>query len=143
MTWHFYLPTSIFFFFFSSFFSLWERIFLGWSSETKETFIDRVPYFSQPTKTTFQSPSANKATFIYCKCFVSGTVYLEVIEHVCGKFVTTKSNKCSLREPSVNSKDLRTLTLVGPAKDNPELDPLAVLHLDNRLFLIEIEIGLN
>ena len=44
-------------------------------------------------------------------------------------------NKCSLfstvREPSVNRKDLPGLTLVGPPKDIPELDPLAALHLNN------------
>ena len=34
----------------------------------------------------------------------------------------------SLREPSVNRKDLRTLTLVVPTIDNPVLDPLAELH---------------
>ena len=39
----------------------------------------------------------------------------------------------TLREPSVNRKDLRTLTLVGPPRDNPKSDPLAVIHLDNRL----------
>ena len=38
-----------------------------------------------------------------------------------------------LWETSVNRKDLRALTLVGPTWDNPLLDPLAVLHLDNRL----------
>ena len=37
----------------------------------------------------------------------------------------------TLREPSVDRKDLRVLTLVGPPRDNPELDPLAVIHLDN------------
>ena len=41
----------------------------------------------------------------------------------------------TLREPSVNRKDLRALTLVGPTRDNPEPDPLAVLHLDNRLYI--------
>ena len=30
-----------------------------------------------------------------------------------------------------NSKDLRALTLVGPPRDKPEHNPLAVLHLDN------------
>ena len=39
----------------------------------------------------------------------------------------------TLREPSVNRKDLPALTLVGPTRDNPEPDPLAVLQLDNRL----------
>ena len=36
-----------------------------------------------------------------------------------------------LREPSVNRKDLSALTLVGLTWDNPVLDPLALLHLDN------------
>ena len=40
----------------------------------------------------------------------------------------------TLREPPVNRKDLRALTLVGPTRDNPLLDPLAALHLDNRLY---------
>ena len=47
-------------------------------------------------------------------------------------------NKCSLfstlREHSVNRKDLQALTLVGPPRDNPEQDPLAILHLENRLY---------
>ena len=51
--------------------------------------------------------------------------------------MTTKSNKCStfltLREPSVNRKDLGALTLVGSPRDNPELDTLAVLNLYNQL----------
>ena len=34
-------------------------------------------------------------------------------------------------EHSVNRKELRALTLVGPIRDNPILDPLAVLHLHN------------
>ena len=29
----------------------------------------------------------------------------------------------------------RALTLVGPPTDNPELQPLAVLHIDNQLFM--------
>ena len=51
--------------------------------------------------------------------------------------MTTKSTKCSLfqnlREHTVNIKDLRALTLVGPTPNNPKLDPLAVLHHDNQL----------
>ena len=34
----------------------------------------------------------------------------------------------------MNRKDLQALTLVGPTRNNLELDPLAVLHLDNKLF---------
>ena len=41
----------------------------------------------------------------------------------------------TLREHSVNRKDLRALTLVGPPRDNLELEPLAVLHLDNGLYI--------
>ena len=33
----------------------------------------------------------------------------------------------------MNRKDLQDLTLVGPPRDNPEPDPLAVLHLNNQL----------
>ena len=33
----------------------------------------------------------------------------------------------------VQQNDLRPLTLVGPPWDNPELDPLAALHIDNQL----------
>ena len=40
----------------------------------------------------------------------------------------------TLREPSENRKDLQALTLAGPTRNNPALDPLAVLHLDNGLF---------
>ena len=54
--------------------------------------------------------------------------------------MTTKSTECSLfsnlRKPSVNRKDLRALTLVGPPRDMPELDPLGVVHLDKWLFII-------
>ena len=32
-----------------------------------------------------------------------------------------------------NIKDLQALTLVGPTRENLILDPLSVLHLDNRL----------
>ena len=57
--------------------------------------------------------------------------------------MTTKSNKCSsfstLREPSVKRKDLHALTLVRPTRNNPVLDPLAVLHLNNWLFIILIQ----
>ena len=53
--------------------------------------------------------------------------------------VTTKWTMCSLlqtlKEPSVNRKDLQALNLVGPTKDNPVQDPLAVLHLNNRLYI--------
>ena len=49
--------------------------------------------------------------------------------------VTTKSTKCSLfqttRELLVNKTDLRASTLVGPTRQDPALDLLAVLHLDN------------
>ena len=37
----------------------------------------------------------------------------------------------TLREPSVNRKDIQVLTLVGPTIDNLVLDPLAVLQLNN------------
>ena len=42
----------------------------------------------------------------------------------------------TLREPSVNRKDLQALTLLGPTRDNPEPDPLAVLHLNNQLWML-------
>ena len=38
------------------------------------------------------------------------------------------------RKLSVNRKDLQASTLVGLTGENPTLDPLAVLHLDNRPF---------
>ena len=41
----------------------------------------------------------------------------------------------TLREPPVNRKDLQAVTLVEPPRDNRESDPLAVLHLSNRLFI--------
>ena len=37
-----------------------------------------------------------------------------------------------IREPSVIRKDLQSLALVRPPRDNPELETLAVLHLDNQ-----------
>ena len=53
--------------------------------------------------------------------------------------MTTKSTKCSLfqtlMEPTLNIKELRALTLVGPTQNNPVSDPLAVLHFDNQLFM--------
>ena len=38
---------------------------------------------------------------------------------------------------SVNSKDLQALTLVGPRRENQVLDPLAIQHLNNGLFMNE------
>ena len=35
----------------------------------------------------------------------------------------------------MNRKDLQALTLVGPTRDNQYPDPLAVLHLDNQLYM--------
>ena len=37
--------------------------------------------------------------------------------------------------PSVNGIDLQALTLVGPTVTRPVLDPLAVMHLNNQLFM--------
>ena len=42
----------------------------------------------------------------------------------------------TLREPPVKRKDLQALTLSGPPRENPVLDPLAVLHLDNQLCVV-------
>ena len=36
---------------------------------------------------------------------------------------------------------MRALTLVGPTRDNMVLDPLAVLHLDNQLFINVVQIN--
>ena len=44
----------------------------------------------------------------------------------------------TLREPLVNRKDFQALTLVGLPGDNPDIDPLAVLHLNNWLSLIKL-----
>ena len=38
---------------------------------------------------------------------------------------------------SVNRKDLQALNLVGPTGTSPVLNPLAVLCLDNRLFIYD------
>ena len=50
--------------------------------------------------------------------------------------------KCSLfltlRGLLVNRKDLQALTLVRPTQKNLVLDPLAVLHLDNRLYNLDV-----
>ena len=42
-------------------------------------------------------------------------------------------------EPSVNRIDLPALTLAGPTWHKPVLGPLAVRHLENRLYM---ELGL-
>ena len=44
----------------------------------------------------------------------------------------------TFREPSVNKKDLQALTIVGLKQNNPVLDPLVVLHLDNPLHITAI-----
>ena len=41
--------------------------------------------------------------------------------------------------PTVNRTDLQALTLVGPTVTRPAQDPLAVLCIDNRLFMWEME----
>ena len=46
----------------------------------------------------------------------------------------------TLREPSVNRR--RALTLVGTPRDNPEVDPLALLHLGNQLCM-QLELVYN
>ena len=38
--------------------------------------------------------------------------------------------------PLMNRIDLLALTLVGPAETSPVPDPLAVLHLDNQLYML-------
>ena len=35
----------------------------------------------------------------------------------------------------MNRKDLQALTLLGSTTDNPVLDPLAVLHQDNLIYM--------
>ena len=49
----------------------------------------------------------------------------------------------TFKEPTANRKDLQALTLVGPPRDNLESDPLAVLHLDNWLFIYILRVMLN
>ena len=34
----------------------------------------------------------------------------------------------------VNKSDVQALTLAGPTREDPVLDPLAVIHLDNQLY---------
>ena len=41
----------------------------------------------------------------------------------------------STRSTNIRKKDLQALTSVGPRED-PVLDPLAVLHLNNRLYFV-------
>ena len=38
----------------------------------------------------------------------------------------------------VNRKDFQALTLVGTTRNNPILDPLAVIHLDNLPYIYNI-----
>ena len=47
----------------------------------------------------------------------------------------------TLRKPLVNRKRLMSLTLVGPPKDIPVTDPLAVLHLDNQLLCLPFNLA--
>ena len=47
----------------------------------------------------------------------------------------------TLRKLSVNRKYLQALTLVGLPRGNPQPDPLAVLHLDNQLYIIKFKNG--
>ena len=62
-----------------------------------------------------------------------GTYILQITFHDLA--ICKQLNKCSLfstlREPSENRKDLEALAFVGPPRDNPESDTLAVLYLDN------------
>ena len=44
---------------------------------------------------------------------------------------------------SENRKDLQVSTLVGLTRENPELDPQAVLHLDNRLYITQLTMFLK
>ena len=44
---------------------------------------------------------------------------------------------------SVNRKDLQSFTLVGPTREKPVSDPLAVRHFDAWLHLIEIMLGIR
>ena len=45
------------------------------------------------------------------------------------------------RELSLNRKDLQASTLVGLTQENPALDPLAVLHLDNWLYMYTLSLS--
>ena len=38
----------------------------------------------------------------------------------------------------MNLKDLQASTLVGPPRDSPEPDPLAVLHLSNQISMLAV-----
>ena len=40
-----------------------------------------------------------------------------------------------------NRKDLQASTLVGLTRENPVLDPLAVVHLDNQLYILNSSIA--
>ena len=46
----------------------------------------------------------------------------------------SNQSRCVINELSVNRKDVQASTLVGLTQENPALDPLAVLNLDNRLY---------
>ena len=50
-----------------------------------------------------------------------------------------KINKFSIkRNFSGNKKDLRALTLAGPTRENPILNPLALHYLDNELCMFKV-----
>ena len=48
---------------------------------------------------------------------------------------------CEKWNSLVNKRDLLAYTLVGPTVTRPVLNPLAVLLLDNRLFILKVEVG--
>ena len=73
-------------------------------------------------------PHRHPVTFL-----ITAFIYYSMIS--CSSYWTTTNCYFNLREHSANRKDLKALTLVGPPRNNPEPDYLALLHLDNRLFI--------
>ena len=90
-------------------------------------------------------------SMLRCKCW-NNVIYVAsfssikvsdmntLVDSTCKSFYSLKNQaKCSLfstlMEASVNSKDWWDLTLARLPRDNLELDPLAVIHLDKRLYI--------
>ena len=96
------------------------------------TFLDRVAYFSCfPRLILPLFPLRFQPTNFFPGKLPAGT-HILFFQTAC----EMTSRRCVVGKPVSEKKHLYySLTLVGPSRDNLVLDPLAVLHLDNRLFM--------
>ena len=97
------------------------------------SFIDRVPYFSQLTRNIFSHLMQIWQLFIIlCYCVEQPS---KVIKKQCMNCIKQVFFISTSGIPPVNGIDLQALSLVGPTVTRPVLDPLAVMHLNNQLFM--------